>query len=255
MGCLYKLTSPSGKSYIGITSKTLDKRWAKHVEHALGKRDSGALYAALRKYGPDSFYRESLIECDDWDELCRLEIEHIAKLGTFAPGGYNLTTGGEGIQGPRSELVKQKISVAQKKRFSNPTERDKLLENSAKGRLALAEKRRLNPPIPKPPKPRLSKEERSRRTREGMSKPGVAEKVRECARQRAANPEWRAKVSASKKGKPGFVKSPELCKKISEARKREWADPVTRERRLTGLVKARAAKGTKLAQRTLDNSQ
>lgn len=65
MGCLYKLTSPSGKSYIGISSKGLDARWAKHVEHALGKRTAGALYAALRKYGPGTFTREVLAESND----------------------------------------------------------------------------------------------------------------------------------------------------------------------------------------------
>src|SRR5262249_28878353 len=83
MGCLYKLTSPSGKSYIGITIKTFEERWAKHIEHAMGKRANGALYAALRKYGPDAFRHEVLAECDDWSRLCKMEIQAIKEHGTL----------------------------------------------------------------------------------------------------------------------------------------------------------------------------
>jgi group I intron endonuclease len=126
MGTLYLITSPAGKSYIGISSKTTEKRWAKHVEHAMGKRDNGALYAALRKYGPETFSVRTLVICDDWNYLCELEIRAIAAFGTRSPGGYNITAGGEGVTGERDDEFKRKVSVAQKKRFENPEERARM---------------------------------------------------------------------------------------------------------------------------------
>jgi group I intron endonuclease len=132
MGCLYKLTSPSRKSYIGITLKSASERWEKHQEHARGKRNNGALYSALRKYGPDSFTLEVLITSDDWESLCKLEREFIQKFKTLSPGGYNIALGGEGVQGKRSEADKRKISEAQKKRFQDPEERRKLIERGLK---------------------------------------------------------------------------------------------------------------------------
>lgn len=110
--------------------KTAEQRWAKHVEHALGKRDNGALYSALRKYGPNSFTLEVLITSDDWGMLCELEKRAIQDYKTLSPSGYNITLGGEGTQGKRSEKDRQKISAAQKKRFQNPEELKKLSEQT-----------------------------------------------------------------------------------------------------------------------------
>lgn len=126
MGTLYMLTSPAGKSYIGISSKTTEDRWAKHVEHALGKRESGALYAALRKYGHENFKLVTLVIADDWDYLCELERRAIAAFGTLAPAGYNMTLGGEGVVGPRGEDFRAKVAKAQKVRFANPEERRRM---------------------------------------------------------------------------------------------------------------------------------
>lgn len=106
MGALYRLTSPSGKSYIGITTKTAEARWAKHVEHALGKRDSGYLYNALRKHGAESFAVETLVVADDTDYLRDLEKRAIVAFGTRYPFGYNVAGGGEMAPGPRSEEVR-----------------------------------------------------------------------------------------------------------------------------------------------------
>lgn len=97
MGCLYKLTSPSGKSYIGITLKSLDDRWMGHkCEPA--KRGK-ILHNAMRKYGHDSFKVECLVVAKDWTYLCALERRAIAGYGTLAPNGYNATIGGDGVIG------------------------------------------------------------------------------------------------------------------------------------------------------------
>ena len=111
MGCLYQLTSPSGKAYIGITKKTASLRFAKHVEHALGKRENGVLYSALRKYQPENFKIETLVMANDWLYLNELEAKVIAAFGTRHPAGYNMTDGGGGTQGPISEKARRIFRV------------------------------------------------------------------------------------------------------------------------------------------------
>lgn len=145
MGCLYSLTSPSGKSYLGITLKSVEKRFAKHVEHALGKRENGVLYSALRKYSPETFKVESLVIANDWAYLCDLEKKAIVAFGSRYPSGYNMTDGGEGIQGKRDEKARRAISVAQRKRFERPEERLKAKLAGEKGRAAKAAKRKPGP--------------------------------------------------------------------------------------------------------------
>jgi group I intron endonuclease len=241
MGCLYKLTSPSNKSYIGITMKTADQRWSKHIEHALGKRDNGALYSALRKYGPSNFSLTVLVTSDDWNALCELEKRIIHEHNTLSPNGYNIALGGEGVQGKRSEADRLKISAAQKKRCSTPEGHARMVELSRRSRLspkwheAQARKRK---PV-KPAKPKMSREERSERIRAGMNSPEALSKMRSSLKARWSSPEFRARFSASRTGKKHRPCSLERKRKISEARKREWADPIMRAKRLALLPKAR----------------
>lgn len=46
MGLIYRLTSPSGKSYIGQTTRTFDKRFK---EHCSGKSGATIIENALKK--------------------------------------------------------------------------------------------------------------------------------------------------------------------------------------------------------------
>lgn len=97
-GCLYSLTFPNGKRYIGITAGALSRRLSLHKSHAKTGR-TGAVYNAIRKYGPAGFVAETLVVAADWEYLCDLEKKAIAIFGTLAPCGYNLTAGGEGFLG------------------------------------------------------------------------------------------------------------------------------------------------------------
>lgn len=235
MGALYRVTAPSGKAYIGISSKTTEQRWKKHVEHALGKRTSGALYAAMRKYGSDNFKVETLVIADDWEYLCDLEKKAIHAYNTKAPFGYNVTDGGEGVLGPRSDEVKARISIAQKKRFENPEQRALLAQYAAKSseitkaRHAAQRVDGLAPWEQKKRKNTLrngSPEHRalvSERTKAAMSKPEVKAKLAASVARMATNPEWRAKISKSKTGKKLGPKSDATKLKQSEAMKAAWA--------------------------------
>ena len=105
LGTLYLLTSPSGKQYVGITSRNVMIRFRNHVEAAW----AGAKWAvsgAIRKYGKDSFKIETLIHAP-MPMLKELEPITIKCFNTLAPGGYNLTTGGEFFE--RSEESQKMI--------------------------------------------------------------------------------------------------------------------------------------------------
>ena len=124
---VYKLTNTvNGKAYIGITSRSLSKRWLEHVERARqGLRDS-RIYAAIRKYGKDAFIREVIAVTDSEDEVRRLEVEHIALNDTYE-NGYNSNLGGYGfLHFP--EHIRLKIGAAQKGKIISAECRVKMSE-------------------------------------------------------------------------------------------------------------------------------
>ena len=106
MGELYQLFFPeSGKSYIGITTKTAIWRYSIHKKMVTGKRNY-PLYNAWRKYGDPSL---SILAVLENDELAGTEIRAIRAFKTLAPNGYNLSLGGE-LAPSKHPLVAQKIS-------------------------------------------------------------------------------------------------------------------------------------------------
>lgn len=96
-GCLYMLTFPGGKSYIGMTSYCLEKRLAQHRYCARSGSKKYPLYEAMRKHG--DFVAKKLVIAKDHQYLYELEQKAISAFGTRSPGGYNLTDGGMGAVG------------------------------------------------------------------------------------------------------------------------------------------------------------
>ena len=116
----YKLTSPNGKSYHGITILSVNRRMTGH-RTAARNGSTYPLHAAIRKYGFDAFKLEVLSESKDLAELHRLEVEAIARDNTVAPNGYNLTAGGEGTTGHTvSEEHRTAIGLGTKERWQDP---------------------------------------------------------------------------------------------------------------------------------------
>lgn len=96
---VYKITNNiNGKSYIGITSRTLTIRWHQHIYDATNEyRDAydGKFQRAIRKYGAENFTVEVLEDnITDRKVLEQKEIEYIALYNTYY-NGYNSTFGGE----------------------------------------------------------------------------------------------------------------------------------------------------------------
>ena len=117
---VYKHTSPSGKSYIGITSRTLEKR---SCSQGQGYKKSPYFSKAIAKYGWENFTHEILFEGLTADEAYAKEKEMIAKFNTRNPDyGYNKSDGGEsGSKGAKfSEETRKKMSEAHKGKPSPP---------------------------------------------------------------------------------------------------------------------------------------
>ncbi len=125
MGVIYKLTSPSGKMYIGQTVHCSAKRFKKHISDS--KKQSYKLSCAIRKYGPESFIIEDLeINIETKEELDNMEKHYISLYNSNSKEGYNMTPGGDGVQlfgeangmygKTHSPEARQKISDAGKNR-------------------------------------------------------------------------------------------------------------------------------------------
>ena len=107
---VYKLTSPSNKVYIGITSQPVCKRWS----NGAGYKRCPAIYEAIKKYGWENIKKEVLLENTTEDEAKALETllikMHRSNESRF---GYNRTEGGDGTTGHYpTEETRRKMSKA-----------------------------------------------------------------------------------------------------------------------------------------------
>lgn len=93
---IYKVTSPSNKVYVGITSTSLQERKRKHKNLAFKGR-KGKFPEAIRKY-KDSLLWEVLELVEDWKTATEKEINYIQQYNSFN-SGYNCTLGGDGVLG------------------------------------------------------------------------------------------------------------------------------------------------------------
>ena len=105
---VYKHTSPSGKVYIGITSKNVNTRWRKNGE---GYKDNIYFWNAIQKYGWDNFKHEILFTNLTKQEACNKEIELIAAFNCMSPNGYNNSVGGEFTKWNATSIEKMKQSL------------------------------------------------------------------------------------------------------------------------------------------------
>lgn len=115
MGCLYRLTSPSGKSYIGVTMKTAEQRFKQHIRDARSLRTRRLIGRAIERYKPENFTVETLVVSDSLVYLQELEVRAIAVFKTLWPkGGYNGCAGGNGAIAITKEAERRRIEKMRK---------------------------------------------------------------------------------------------------------------------------------------------
>ena len=125
-GCVYVLTSPSGKQYVGKSIHPAEHRFARHLR-AVQRGSKYAIHAAIRKYGWDAFHKEVIFTSDSETELLCIEQEQIQQRGSLIPAGYNMTHGGE--SGTPTESVRVLISQHAKAKWENPELRARMSRN------------------------------------------------------------------------------------------------------------------------------
>lgn len=86
----------SKKSYIGITSMRLERRWSAHVSAGNRGKSKAPFHCAIRKYGAQAFDLAVLETHSSQADVVAAEIRLIAERNTLTPHGYNRASGGEG---------------------------------------------------------------------------------------------------------------------------------------------------------------
>jgi group I intron endonuclease len=120
---VYKLTSPSGKSYIGKTKAKLETRIKQHLQlfRSSERPYKGCptkLFYALEKYPIKEWTKEILFESDDLIETNEKEKFFIEQFDTISEG-YNISKGGDGrLVDTLAEEHKKVISEKRKTWFA-----------------------------------------------------------------------------------------------------------------------------------------
>jgi len=190
-----------GRRYVGITSQTMERRWASHVTKAkYSKNGRWHFPNAIRKYGPQAFSHEVLEVCHSLEvanlaEECWIEI-----FETRDPSkGFNLAKGGLHIPHPirrnpwdRPEY-RAKCSEASRKRWEDPTLRAVMTAAS----------------------------------KDNWSQEDLRERQSRTMEEYFADPEARKRNSAAQVGR---VLSAEHKSKLSAISKAMWSEPETRQK-------------------------
>lgn len=111
MFIIYKITNKStGKSYIGVTKQSVERRWYQHQWFAKHKPTS-RLHKAIAKYGPNEFIIKILLSEQDDSKRVLLEQQLIQQHNTYV-NGYNSTRGGEDFTDTdyQRELQKNRVN-------------------------------------------------------------------------------------------------------------------------------------------------
>jgi len=118
----YRITNAAtGRCYIGVTVRGLRRRWTDHLRAARNGVKT-ALYAAIRKHGEQAFSIEHIASATSRELLKALERAIIDQDCTLAPGGYNLTRGGDGVDG-LPDNIRARIAESNRGRTHTPEAR------------------------------------------------------------------------------------------------------------------------------------
>jgi group I intron endonuclease len=205
---IYRITSPSGKIYIG-QSINIIKRWNKYKR--LSCKGQYHLYNSLIKYGVNNHIFDVIKICLK-EELNEIEIYYInqynSKNRIF---GLNLRDGG-GSKGGHSKESKLKMSLAQKGRKLSP-ERIEQIRISSTGRVRSEESKQM-----------MSKKMLGNKNCLGFKH--SEERVIKIKVIIAANPDKRLernkKISISRMGKFGKKHTPESIQKMRESQQKRY---------------------------------
>lgn len=134
IGYIYKIVSPTGKIYIGKTTR-LNDRISKYKNCSYIQQQK-ILYSSIKKYGWDK-HNFSIIAEAPSDQLSELEIFYIKEYNSYHynnENGMNLTKGGEGSLGriDSDEVRKKRADKIKGRKHSEETKQ--LMSSIKKGK-------------------------------------------------------------------------------------------------------------------------
>ena len=245
MGCIYKLTFTSGKSYIGQTVRSMSTRITQH-KAAITAGSMLAVHCAWREHGAPEV--QVIARSNDPEQLHSLERAAIIEHGTLSPGGYNISTGGDTAPSKSPEVAakiaakargrvvpqekREQIAESMRKRWEDPEYRQTVLQGlQGSNTEEVSQKRSAS-----------AKARWQKQFADGWTFP---ESARVKLTGRAFSDETRAKMSAAAKGKKKAPRSEETKAKLAAAAKAFWSDPERKAKRAAqmkaGQSKARDA--------------
>jgi group I intron endonuclease len=201
----------SGKSYVGQTFRSPEKRWREHKNDALKTDSRYPLHLAIRKYGWDSFDAFVLWSGPATDTN-DIERHLIRGFGALSPFGYNLREGGTEGRGVSDE-TRQKLSDVRKELW-----KDQRYRNQRKIVMSSPEYRNSQAEV----------------LRKIWSDPELRQRAAEGSKRNWENPEIKEKIL---KGMREVCSNPEYRKTLSKAQKSAWDNEQIREKRMKGIEK------------------
>jgi group I intron endonuclease len=121
----------NGKSYVGITTRKIARRWYEHCY--VGNSCGQLLNKAINKYGIDAFEIQVVASAKTIPDLKELEKQLIVQYKTKVPNGYNLTDGGDGLIGYRHTEEQKKRNGDAKRGTVHSTETKQKMKDAHLG--------------------------------------------------------------------------------------------------------------------------
>jgi len=212
----------NGKSYVGLTQKSLEKRWCEHVKESQ-RGSTKPFHKAIRLVSDDSWEHLILAEgIETFDEAAKLEIKFIEELKTkISENGYNCTDGGDGFRGgTHSEEARKKLSEAGKGRKHTEEAKEKI-RNALLGKPRSEE---LKEKVSKANKGRKRTDEQRMKISEGQLGRKDSEETR------ARKIEWLNRES-SKENLKASLNTREYKEKRAKIASSTWEDPDIKRKR------------------------
>jgi hypothetical protein len=217
----------SGRRYIGLTKRTMERRWSQHCVQAKSSKGGRWHFPnAIRQYGPQAFSHEVLEVCETLKAANEAEIKWIDHFNSRDPQfGFNLAPGDSHIPHP-----------IRKNPWDDPEYRKKTIRSlkiSHGDPKLRAKKKKISEDLWSNPEFRsklisISKNSEHRRKISEACKE-VSADPRHQSKMRLVydNPERRAILSSNAKGR---ITDDSTKQKISESLKRTFSDPAVKAR-------------------------
>lgn len=113
MYTVYKITNKiNNKKYIGITTKSIEERFKKHISAMNEKTNQIPIRSAMKEFGKDNFTIKEILITDCKEKALNLEKFYI-KFYDSINNGYNIAFGGKGgdtlTNNVNIESIKEKL--------------------------------------------------------------------------------------------------------------------------------------------------